>query len=74
MCGSDPAGDCFFIDWNAYLPVGFTEPTSGTAEIEGFDIRYDMDRIYSLMGVCPQVKLCGVQGGILISIETVNST
>jgi ABC-type multidrug transport system ATPase subunit len=36
------------------LPVGFTEPTSGTAEIEGFDIRYDMDRIYSLMGVCPQ--------------------
>jgi hypothetical protein len=40
-----------------HFSVGFTEPTSGTAEIEGFDIRYDMDRIYSLMGVCPQVKL-----------------
>jgi hypothetical protein len=35
--------------------VGFTQPTSGTAEIEGFDICRDMDRIYTLMGVCPQV-------------------
>ncbi len=38
-------------------PVGFTQPTSGTAQIEGFDIRQDMDRIYTLMGVCPQVCL-----------------
>ncbi len=35
--------------------VGFTQPTSGTAKIEGFDICRDMDRIYTLMGVCPQV-------------------
>jgi hypothetical protein len=35
--------------------VGFTQPTSGTAYIEGFNICGDMDRIYTLMGVCPQV-------------------
>jgi ABC-type multidrug transport system ATPase subunit len=34
--------------------VGFTQPTSGTATVEGFDIYEDMDRIYTLMGVCPQ--------------------
>ena len=41
--------------------VGFTQPTSGTAHIEGFDIRQDMDRIYTLMGVCPQVSQLDVQ-------------
>jgi len=34
--------------------IGFLEPTSGTAVIEGLDIRRDMDSIYSIMGVCPQ--------------------
>jgi ABC-type multidrug transport system ATPase subunit len=34
--------------------VGFMSPSSGTAVVEGFDIRTDMDRIYTLMGVCPQ--------------------
>ncbi len=34
--------------------VGFTQPSHGTATIEGFDITKDMDRIYTLMGVCPQ--------------------
>jgi ABC-type multidrug transport system ATPase subunit len=34
--------------------VGFTQPTQGTARVEGFDIRTDMDRIYTIMGVCPQ--------------------
>ncbi len=34
--------------------VGFTQPTQGTANVEGFDIRTDMDRIYTIMGVCPQ--------------------
>ena len=28
----------------------------GTAVIEGHDIRRDMPTIYSLMGVCPQVR------------------
>lgn len=34
--------------------IGFTKPTHGTAMVENFDIRTDMDRIYTLMGVCPQ--------------------
>jgi len=34
--------------------TGFLEPSSGTALIEGLDIRKDMDSIYSIMGVCPQ--------------------
>jgi ABC-type multidrug transport system ATPase subunit len=34
--------------------VGFTQPSHGTATIEGYDITTDMDRIYTLMGVCPQ--------------------
>jgi hypothetical protein len=42
--------------WGWVSTVGFTQPTSGTADVEGFDIRTDMDRIYSLMGVCPQAK------------------
>jgi ABC-type Na+ transport system ATPase subunit NatA len=34
--------------------TGFSKPTSGTAYIEGLDIRLDMDRIYTGIGVCPQ--------------------
>lgn len=34
--------------------IGFLQPTSGTALIEGLDIRQDMDAIYGIMGVCPQ--------------------
>lgn len=30
--------------------------STGTAIIEGHDIRQDMPAIYSLMGVCPQVR------------------
>jgi hypothetical protein len=37
--------------------VGLLEPTAGTALIGGYDIRSDMDAIYSLMGVCPQHDL-----------------
>jgi ABC-type multidrug transport system ATPase subunit len=30
---------------------------TGTAIVEGHDIRKDMDAVYSLMGVCPQHDL-----------------
>mmetsp|Transcript_55864 Transcript_55864/g.116883 ORF Transcript_55864/g.116883 Transcript_55864/m.116883 type:complete len:317 (-) Transcript_55864:116-1066(-) len=50
MLGPNGAGKTTTIN----MLVGFTQPTSGTADVEGFDIRTDMDRIYSLMGVCPQ--------------------
>lgn len=39
------------------MMVGFLEPTSGNAVINGFDIRRDMDEIYGHMGVCPQHDL-----------------
>ena len=38
-----------------FVAVGFARPTTGTAYVEGFNIISDMDRIYTLMGVCPQV-------------------
>jgi ABC-type multidrug transport system ATPase subunit len=34
--------------------IGLVTPTSGSAFIEGLDIREDLDKIYSFMGVCPQ--------------------
>lgn len=34
--------------------IGLLAPTSGTAFIGGLDIRTDMDKIYTSMGVCPQ--------------------
>ncbi len=40
-----------------HMLTGFLEPTSGTAVVAGHDIRRDMNKMYSLMGVCPQV--CG---------------
>ncbi|PKI60147.1 hypothetical protein CRG98_019491 [Punica granatum] len=39
------------------LMIGLTKPTLGAAYIEGMDIRTDMDRIYTCMGVCPQHDL-----------------
>ena len=53
MLGPNGAGKTTTIN----MLVGFTQPTSGTAEVEGFDICRDMDRIYTLMGVCPQHDL-----------------
>jgi ABC-type multidrug transport system ATPase subunit len=52
--------------------VGFTQPTSGTAQIEGFDIRQDMDRIYTLMGVCPQVSQLDLLATKHFFLETVH--
>ncbi|KAG2649453.1 hypothetical protein PVAP13_1NG102200 [Panicum virgatum] len=37
--------------------TGFTKPTSGTAYIDGMDIRLDMGKIYTGIGVCPQFDL-----------------
>jgi len=50
MLGPNGAGKSTTIN----MLVGFSQPTQGTALVEGFDIRTEMDRIYSLMGVCPQ--------------------
>ena len=50
MLGPNGAGKTTTIN----MLVGFTPPTSGTATIEGLDVRTSMNRIYSLMGVCPQ--------------------
>ena len=52
MLGPNGAGKTTTIN----MLVGFTPPSSGTATMEGLDVRTDMDRIYTLMGVCPQVQ------------------
>lgn len=36
--------------------IGLSIPSSGTAYVEGLDIRKDMDQIHLLMGVCPQFE------------------
>ena len=58
MLGPNGAGKTTTIN----MLVGFTPPTSGTATIEGLDVRTDMNRIYSLMGVCPQHDILWVSG------------
>ena len=37
--------------------TGFLTPNGGSALVEGNDISTDMDRVYKLMGVCPQDNL-----------------
>jgi len=34
--------------------AGFFPPTSGTAIVNGFDIRHDIDSVRSSLGLCPQ--------------------
>lgn len=53
MLGPNGAGKTSFIS----MMIGLTVPTSGTAFVEGLDIRTDMDGIYTSMGVCPQHDL-----------------
>jgi len=36
------------------LLSGFLEPTSGTATIDGHDIRTDIDKVRKNLGLCPQ--------------------
>ncbi|GMH31525.1 hypothetical protein Nepgr_033368 [Nepenthes gracilis] len=53
MLGPNGAGKTSLIS----MMIGLTEPTSGTAFVQGLDIRTFMDEIYSSMGVCPQQDL-----------------
>ncbi|KAJ4824172.1 hypothetical protein Tsubulata_011903 [Turnera subulata] len=53
MLGPNGAGKTSFIS----MMIGLTQPSSGTAYIEGMDIRTNMDWIYTSMGVCPQHDL-----------------
>ncbi|XP_020582487.1 ABC transporter A family member 8-like [Phalaenopsis equestris] len=53
MLGPNGAGKTSFIN----MVTGLTTPTSGTILVQGLDISRDMDKVYSLMGVCPQHDL-----------------
>ncbi|GAB2289623.1 hypothetical protein Dimus_023932 [Dionaea muscipula] len=53
MLGPNGAGKTSFIS----MMIGLTEPTSGTALVQGLDLRSSMDNIYGSMGVCPQHDL-----------------
>ncbi|MQM10036.1 hypothetical protein Taro_042925 [Colocasia esculenta] len=50
MLGPNGAGKTSFIN----MMIGLTKPTAGDAYVQGFDIKTDMDKIYTSMGVCPQ--------------------
>ncbi|GLC69187.1 hypothetical protein PLESTF_000800000 [Pleodorina starrii] len=53
LLGPNGAGKSTSIN----MLTGFLEPSAGTARIEGLDITAHMDKIYTLMGVCPQHDL-----------------
>lgn len=53
MLGPNGAGKTSFIN----MMIGLIKPSSGTAYVQGLDIRTDMNRIYTNMGVCPQHDL-----------------
>lgn len=36
--------------------IGLIKPSSGAAYVDGLDISKEMDKIYTVMGVCPQRK------------------
>ncbi|CAN0901622.1 ABC transporter A family member 7 [Linum grandiflorum] len=53
MLGPNGAGKTSFIS----MMIGLTKPTSGTAYVQGLDIRTHMDYVYTNIGVCPQHDL-----------------
>ncbi|KAH7285099.1 hypothetical protein KP509_33G012600, partial [Ceratopteris richardii] len=53
MLGPNGAGKTSSIN----MLIGLSRPSSGTAYIQGLDIRKDMDKIHLCMGVCPQFDL-----------------
>nr|GEV78910.1 ABC transporter A family member 7 [Tanacetum cinerariifolium] len=53
MLGPNGAGKTSFIN----MMIGLIKPSSGTAYVQGLDIRSNMDQIYANMGVCPQHDL-----------------
>lgn len=52
LLGPNGAGKSTSIN----MLIGFLAPSSGTAFIEWLDIREEMDTVYTLLGVCPQVR------------------
>uniref|UniRef100_A0A5B7AZN9 ABC transporter domain-containing protein n=1 Tax=Davidia involucrata TaxID=16924 RepID=A0A5B7AZN9_DAVIN len=53
LLGPNGAGKTSFIK----MMIGLMKPSSGTAYVQGLDIRTNMDGIYTSMGVCPQHDL-----------------
>ncbi|KAF3671214.1 ABC transporter A family member 8, partial [Capsicum annuum] len=53
MLGPNGAGKTTFIS----MMTGLLEPSSGTAYVEGLNLRTQMNEIYGSMGVCPQHDL-----------------
>lgn len=53
LLGPNGAGKTTSIN----MLIGFLSPSAGYASISGFDLTDDMQKIYTLMGVCPQHNL-----------------
>ncbi|XP_058110850.1 ABC transporter A family member 7-like isoform X2 [Magnolia sinica] len=53
LLGPNGSGKTTFLN----MVTGFLPPTSGTALIDGMDIRSNMNQIYTRIGVCPQHDL-----------------
>ena len=53
LLGPNGAGKSTMLN----ILTGFLTPSSGSAIIQGHDIRSDMEDIYGIMGVCPQDNL-----------------